>query len=66
MNSNVMPSIVQMESDVLRKLVVEVRETVATDFKMAQASRTTRFGVVDLWNIQRKMKSASRLSKRTI
>ena len=64
MKSDVMPSIVRMEAEVLRQLVTEVRETVAMDYDMAQVTKTSSFGVVDLWNIQRKMKSARRLSRR--
>ncbi|MES1222753.1 MAG: hypothetical protein ABUT20_45085 [Bacteroidota bacterium] len=58
MNSNVMPSIVQMEEDVLRQLVTEVKETVATDFQTRETAKKPSFGILDLWNIQRKMKSA--------
>ena len=64
MKSDVMPSIVRMEAEVLRQLVTEIRETVAMDYNMAKVTKTPSFGVVDLWNIQRKMKSARRLSRR--
>jgi hypothetical protein len=59
MNSNVMPSIVQMEEEVLRQLVTEVKETVATDFQVRKTAKKPSFGIVNLWNVQRKMKSAS-------
>jgi len=55
MNSDVMPSIVRMEQDLLQKLVTEVRETVAQGYVMHQAHRRS-FGVVDMWNIQRNRK----------
>jgi hypothetical protein len=58
MNSNVNRSIITMESDDLSKLVTEVKETVAvnTNFKQLSAA--------DLWNIQRKMKTAQKVSRR--
>ena len=64
MKSDVMPSIVRMEAEVLRQLVTEVRETVAMDYNRAKVTKASSFGVVDLWSIQRKMKSARRLSRR--
>lgn len=58
MKSNVMPSIVKIEANELEKLVQEVKETVATDvIRVKKAKRV--FSVVDLWNIQRRMKTAS-------
>lgn len=61
MKSNVMPSIVQMEAHELEKLVMEVKETVATDaIRTRKANRSSAvFGAVDLWNIQRRMKRAN-------
>ncbi len=61
MNSNVKPSIIDMEAEELRKLVTEVRETVAT----AENNKQT-FSAADLWNIQKNMKSAQRVAKRTL
>lgn len=65
MKHNVMPSIVQIESSELKQLVNEVRETVATGLTQVNARRksTPGFGIVDLWNIQRSMKSASTCRK---
>ena len=57
MNSDVMPSIVQMEPEVLKSLVKEVRETVAMNIKLPKAAKPT-FGIVDLWNIRRNAKTA--------
>ena len=62
MKNDVMPSVVQMEPELLERLVTEVKETVASDVCVPQAKKGT-FGVVDLWNIQRNMKSANRLYK---
>ncbi len=65
MNSNVMPSIVKMEQEVLEQLLstADVKETIATDVNFAK-NQNRAFGIVDLWNIQRNMKSARKISKR--
>ena len=64
MKSNVMSSIVQIEANQLKQLVSEVRETVATGIVVNNAKKTTlSFGIVDLWNIRRGMKTA-RLARR--
>ena len=62
MNSNVMPSRVRMEAEVLKQLVTEVRETVASDLRFSNRSKR-RFGIVDMWKIQKNRKSASRISR---
>lgn len=49
-------SIVVMESDELKTLVTEVKETVATNIK--------QFSAADLWNIQRNMRTAQKVSRR--
>jgi len=51
MKGNVMSSMVQMEPELLKDLVTEVRETIAVDIKEIKAPK--RFTVVDLWNIRR-------------
>ena len=65
MKSNVMPSIVQLEANELKQLVTEVRETVATGIVKVKHvnANTTRFGIVDLWNIRRGAKSATALRR---
>jgi hypothetical protein len=45
-----------MESDELRKLVTEVKETVAVN--------TKQFSAADLWNIQKNMRTAQKVSRR--
>jgi hypothetical protein len=62
MKNDVMPSVVQMEPELLKRLVTEVKETVAVDVKVPQAKRNT-LRVVDLWNIQRNIKSAGSMRK---
>jgi hypothetical protein len=53
MKSDVMPSVVRMEQELLDKLVAEVRETLATNVSLG-SGRKRSFGSVDLWNINRK------------
>lgn len=62
MKSNVMPSIVRMEREILEQLVREVKETVATGIEMSGKERS--FGAVDLWNLRRGKKSSRRTVKR--
>ena len=62
MKNDVMPSIVQMETETLRNLVREVKETVASIDLPLQKKRS--FGLVDLWNIRRNSRSASSMLKR--
>lgn len=56
MKGNVMPSMAQIEPELLKNLVKEVKETIATDYKMPRAKKS--FSVVDLWNIRRSAVSA--------
>jgi ADP-dependent phosphofructokinase/glucokinase len=60
MNNNVMPSIVQIEAEKLRNLVNEVKETVATNINtQPRIINQKKFGIVDLWNCQKMMKTAT-------
>ena len=63
-NHNVMPSIVQLEVEVFNNLVKEVKETVATSLALP-VTRKPVFRAIDLWSIQRNMKSAKRYSRRS-
>ena len=64
MNSNVMPSIVQIERENLKKLTEEVKETLATNFNTGTlVSKQRSFGIVDLWNCQRSTRTATSLRK---
>jgi hypothetical protein len=64
MKTNLKPSIVQLEVEVYNNLVKEVKETVATDFASANTKKPV-FAAVDLWSIQKNMKSATRYSRRS-
>ncbi len=57
MKSDVMHSYVQMEPAILKNLVTEVRETVATDVQLKEKKNS--FGVVSLWNIRRNSRYAA-------
>ena len=57
MKNDVMPSIVQMEPEVLKNLVKEVKETVAMNVQLPKSVKPF-FGIVDLWNIRRNAKTA--------
>jgi hypothetical protein len=63
METNVMPSIVQMNEEILKTLLTEVKETVATDVVFTETKKST-FGVVNMWNIRKGAKSASSLLRR--
>lgn len=66
MNSNVMPSVIQMEEESLKNLVTEVKETVATGINLSAGHpgmkpatiKTKIFGIVDMWNCQRNVRTA--------
>lgn len=59
MNSKSMPSIVQIDKENLRQLVTEVKETIATNINLQPADiKNKKFGVTDLWNSQRSIRTA--------
>ena len=62
MKQVVMPSIVQMDTETLKKLTTEVKETIATDIVMT--TKKKRFAVVDLWKIHQGMKQTSRITRK--
>ncbi|MBL7739434.1 MAG: hypothetical protein JNK14_09450 [Chitinophagaceae bacterium] len=63
MKIDVMPSLVQMDADELRKLTAEVKETVATGIQLPEARKKV-FTVSDMWNIRRNARSASTMLRR--
>ncbi len=54
MNSNVMPSRVQMEPNLLQNLVAEVKETIATGIDTQANATSSSFKAINFWNIRRK------------
>lgn len=63
MNSDVMHSKVQMEPAILKSLITEVKETVATEVVIAKP-RNRSFGAVGLWNMRRKSRYAAHPRKK--
>ena len=64
MTSNVTSSIVKIEKESLRKLVEEVKETLATNINTdAPAFRNKSYGIVDLWNHRKRARTASSLKR---
>ncbi|HEY4288413.1 MAG TPA: hypothetical protein VGN00_15020 [Puia sp.] len=53
MNSDVMHSRVQLDDLILKNLVTEVKETVATDVVFSKP-RNRSFGALQLWNMRRR------------
>jgi hypothetical protein len=58
MKSDLVHSRVQLEEDILKRLVTEVAETVATDVNLPNKKQTPAFGVLSLWNLRRNSRSA--------
>lgn len=56
MKGNVTTAMVQMEPELLKNLMNEVKETIATEFKVPQKPK--QFGLVDMWNIRQNSISA--------
>jgi hypothetical protein len=54
---------VQMEDDILRRLVTEVKETVATDVNMPEP-RKSSFGALNLWAMRRKTRYVAHTRKK--
>ena len=64
MKNDVMHSRVQMEPTLLKQLVAEVKETIATDVHTPENARSSSFKAIDLWSIQRNGRYASYSAKR--
>jgi hypothetical protein len=62
--NHVMPSIVQMDAEELQKLVMEVKETVATVIELPKKTREKTFSSLDMWSIRRNFRSANDLMRR--
>jgi hypothetical protein len=62
MNQDVMPSIVQMDSEMLKNLTTEVKETLATDIHMSAPKR--RFALVNLWKIHNAKRKPTRITRK--
>jgi hypothetical protein len=62
MNQVVMPSIIQMDTETLKNLTKEVRETLATGVDMP--ARKRRFTLVNLWKIHQAKKQPTRITRK--
>ena len=62
MNQVVMQSIVQMDTETLKRLTTEVKETIATGIKMPAAKK--RFTAVNLWRIHQAKKQPARITRK--
>ncbi len=58
MKSDVKSSVIQMKGETFKQLVTEVKETIAI-VDLPEPAR--RFGLIDMWNIRRNARSATRL-----
>jgi len=63
MKNDVMPSVIRMDAEALKTLLTEIKETVATDYKMPEQPRRS-FGIVDLWSIRRNARTARSMMRR--
>ncbi|MDP4130933.1 MAG: hypothetical protein Q8918_15950 [Bacteroidota bacterium] len=64
MKQDVMPSIVRMDQETLKKLTTEVKETVATGYALPVTK--SRFTSVNLWNINRNWKQTARFAGKRV
>lgn len=62
MKQDVMPSIVKMDSEMLKNLTTEVKETLATDIQMSTQKK--RFTLVNLWKIQNAKRKPTRITRK--
>lgn len=61
MKSIVMPKKVQLNEDIKKQLLHEVKETLAPDIS---EKKQKRFTAANLWNLQRNSRSASDMMRR--
>ena len=62
MKQVVMPSVVKMDTETLKRLTTEVKETLATGIDMPAQKK--RFTAVSLWNIHRVKKQPTRITRK--
>jgi len=61
MKCDVMPSLIQLQKVELKKLCCEIKETVANSIVFPEVKIKNTFGIADLWNMRRTMKTATRM-----
>ena len=57
-----MQSIVQMDTETLKRLTTEVKETLATDINIAAPKK--QFTAVDLWKIHQAKRQPARITRK--
>jgi len=62
MNQVVTPSVVQMDTETLKRLTSEVKETLATGIEMPAEKR--RFTAANLWRIHRAKNKPTRITRK--
>jgi hypothetical protein len=62
MKQVVMPSIVKMDTETLKKLTTEVKETLATEIGLPTEKR--RFTAANLWKIHQAKNQPARITRR--
>ncbi|HEV3222187.1 MAG TPA: hypothetical protein VGZ90_04880 [Puia sp.] len=62
MKQDVMPSIVKMDSEMLKNLTTEVKETLATGIDLP--SQKKRFTLVNLWKIHQAKRTPTRITRK--
>lgn len=63
MNGNVMSSRVQMDTETLKNLVTEVKETLASDL-INTSGKNPRFTAAELWRLERNRRRATGSGRR--
>lgn len=60
MTTNVTPSVIKIDREDLKKLVSEVKETLATDVDIQRTTAIQKkFNIADLWNCQKALRTAA-------
>lgn len=62
MKSDVMGIVMPINKEELKELLKETKETLAVDAKTDENNRS--FGVVDLWNVQKRQRTTASMMRR--
>ena len=63
MKSDVMGIVMPINKEELKELLKETKETIAVDVTTV-GNNTRSFGVVDLWNVQRRQRTTASMMRR--
>lgn len=64
MNTDSMHKVVRLDENELQQLIQEVKETLASSPIYESESEKNLFTAVDMWNVQRQVRSASRMMRK--